>query len=190
MNQDRKFYNQPIRSLQWMLRIIAQHEGDMELLVPNGIYDPVTQAAVSKFQRSHGLPVTGITDQQTWDEVVRIYDDALIEVAAAQTILWDLQMTLPPEQGHYSPHLHLAQCMMHFLAEEYHSMFRPEQTGHLDETTAHSLSDFQQLSGLPMTGKLDKPTWRHLALQYSTVVAKNGSGRDTAPSKNMYKCMC
>ena len=47
MNQERSLYNQPIRSLQWMLRTIAQHDGDLDLLVPNGIYEPVTQAAVS-----------------------------------------------------------------------------------------------------------------------------------------------
>ena len=42
MSQDRTFYNQPVRSLQWMLRTIAQHDGDLDLLVPNGIYEPRT----------------------------------------------------------------------------------------------------------------------------------------------------
>lgn len=187
MSQDRTFYNQPVRSLQWMLRTIAQHDGDLDLLVPNGIYEPHTQAAVSKFQRSHGLPVTGVTDRDTWEAVVLAYDDALIMVSSAEDVLLDIQTDFPPKPGVYSPYLHLAQSMMHFLAEEYHSVFRPEVTGYMDEMTGHSLSDFQQLAGLPMTGKLDKPTWRHLTLQYSTATAKNRSARRPNPSKFVHK---
>ena len=180
MNQERSLYNQPIRSLQWMLRTIAQHDGDLDLLVPNGIYEPVTQAAVSKFQRSHGLPVTGVTDRDTWEAIVLAYDDALVMVSAGQALLLDIQQNFPPEPGQYSPYLHLAQGMMHFLAKEYNSVFKPEVTGYMDEITGHSLADFQQLAGLPMTGKLDKPTWRHLTLQYTTAAAKNR----TACNKN------
>lgn len=187
MSQDRALYNQPIRSLQWMLRTIAQHDGDLDLLVPNGIYEPSTQAAVSKFQRSHGLPVTGVTDQDTWEAVVLAYDEALIMVSAAQAMLMDIQMDFPPAAGLYSPYLHLAQSMMHFLAEEYHSVFRPTTSGYMDEMTGHSLSDFQKLAGLPMTGTLDKPTWRHLTLQYATAVAKNRSGGNANSSKFVHK---
>lgn len=187
MIQERTFYNQPVRSLQWMLRTIAQSGESLDLLIPSGIYDPPTQAAVSQFQRNHGLPVTGVTNRQTWKEIVRVYDDALILAAPAQSILVDVQAVFPPEPGRYSPYLHLAQTMMHFLAEEYHSILRPEQTGYMTRTTEDALSDFQQLSGLPMTGVLDKPTWKHLTLQYSTAVAKNGFGAKESPSKIVYK---
>lgn len=176
MNPERTLYNQPVRSLQWMLRTIAQHDGDIDLLVPNGVYEPVTQAAVCKFQRSHGLPVTGITDRDTWDAIVLAYDRALVMVSPPQAVLPDIQQAFPGEQGQYSPYLHLAQGMLHFLAEEYRSVLQPEGTGYPDEMTGHALSDFQQLAGLPMTGCLDKPTWRHLTLQYATAVAKRHSG--------------
>lgn len=184
MNPERSLYNQPVRSLQWMLRTIAQYDDDYDLLVPNGVYEPTTQAAVSKFQRSHGLPVTGITDRDTWEAVVRAYDEALVEVAPAQAVLVDIQVDFPPEPGKYSPYLHLAQGMLHFLAAEYHSVFQPESSGYMDEMTGHSLSDFQQLVGLPMTGQLDKPTWRHLTLQYTTAVAKNRSSRNKKYAQN------
>ena len=168
MSQDRALYNQPIRSLQWMLRTIAQHDGDLDLLVPNGIYEPSTQAAVSKFQRSHGLPVTGVTDQDTWEAVVLAYDEALIMVSAAQAMLMDIQMDFPPAAGLYSPYLHLAQSMMHFLAEEYHSVFRPTTSGYMDEMTGHSLSDFQQLAGLPPPWQRTAPTGMPIHQNLST----------------------
>lgn len=171
MNQ--QFYNQPVRSLQWMLRTVAQHTGDIDLLIPNGIYDPRTQAAVSQFQRSHGLPVTGVTDRKTWEAVVRAYDEALVGISPAQSIHLDLQLAFPIDETRYSPLLHLAQVMLYFLARETGSVLQPEQTGHMDEITRQALRDFQQLCTLPMTGALDKHTWKQLALHYSAAIARD-----------------
>lgn len=52
------FVGQPIRSLQTMLRVIAEDDPSHLRIVPDGIYGPETTAAVSTFQRNHGLPVT------------------------------------------------------------------------------------------------------------------------------------
>lgn len=175
MSNTRSFYNQPVRSLQHMLRTIALNGGDIDLLIPNGVYDPQTQAAVSQFQRSHGLPVTGVADRKTWAEIVRAYDASLVMVSPAQSITFDLQLDFPPDSTVYSPLVHLAQCMLHLLAEVYSSVFKPEQSGRMDEITRESLRNFQQLSGLPMTGNLDKQTWKHLALHYSAAAARSGS---------------
>ena len=66
MRPNESFISQPIRSLQTMLRVLAEQDDRYDTLVPDGIYGSATQSAVSKFQRIHGLPVTGITDHLTW----------------------------------------------------------------------------------------------------------------------------
>ena len=58
------------------------------------------------------------------------------------------------------------QAMLYTLSEIYESVSQPSLSGLLDQPTADSLSSFQSLTGLPMTGNLDKHTWKHLALQY------------------------
>ena len=68
------FVGQPIRSLQTMLRFIAAARGLDTSVVPDGVYGPQTAAAVSRFQRSVGLPVTGVTNQATWQRIVAAYD--------------------------------------------------------------------------------------------------------------------
>ncbi|MBV9714113.1 MAG: peptidoglycan-binding protein, partial [Solirubrobacterales bacterium] len=40
-------------------------------LVPDGIYGPLTEAAVADFQRRHGLPPTGTLDVRTWASLFR-----------------------------------------------------------------------------------------------------------------------
>ena len=166
MRQPESFIGQPIRSLQTMLRVIGENDPSHDRIIPDGIYGPETLAAISTFQRIHGLPQTGITDNQTWDAVVEVYEDALIEQVDALPI----QVTLNPRQvirkGERHPHLYLVQAMLTVLAEEYESIGRPSMSGILDDATEDALSSFQALSGLPMTGHLDKHTWHHLALQY------------------------
>ena len=80
------FVGQPIRSLQTMLRVIAEDDPTHLRIVPDGIYGPETTAAISTFQRKHGLPVTGVTDQATWEAVVGVYSPALVRIDAAQPV--------------------------------------------------------------------------------------------------------
>lgn len=149
-----------------MLRVIAQQEKTVPSLVPDGIYGPQTMQAVSVFQRNHGLSITGITDQATWDAVVAVYEPALIQQSEA----WPLEIILNPgeviRKGQRHPHLYLVQAILQVLSEAYESVSRPTFTGVLDDITADSLASFQRLNGIPMTGDLDKITWKMLALQY------------------------
>lgn len=166
MRPNESFIGQPIRSLQTMLRIIAEQDPRHPTLIPDGIYGPETIAAVSAFQRLHGLPVTGITDEATWDAIVSTHIPARIELDAAQ----EVEVILNPNQiirrGERHPVLPVAQGMLLVLSQVYPGIARPGLTGILDEATADSLSTFQALHNLPMTGQLDKRTWKQLALHY------------------------
>jgi peptidoglycan hydrolase-like protein with peptidoglycan-binding domain len=166
MRPPESFIGQPIRSLQTMLRVIGQKDNGLEALIPDGIYGPETVRVVSAIQRSHGLPVTGVTDQGTWEMIVALYETALIEQDEAQ----HLQIVLDPGQvirrGERHPHLYLVQAILAVLSEVYGSIPKPESTGILDGATEDSLFAFQQLAGLPGSGRLDKHTWKALALHY------------------------
>lgn len=173
MRPAESFIAQPIRSLQTMLRVIQEDGGHTDSIVPDGIYGSSTMQAVSDFQRRHGLSVTGITDQATWELIVAEYTPALVRVDAAQP----LQLILNPGQvikrGQAHPYLYLIQAMLVAIAEAYASVSAPPITGVLDLATAESISAFQYLSQLPQTGEVDKITWKHLALQYPLAVNHN-----------------
>lgn len=166
MRPPESFIGQPIRSLQTMLRVIAEDDPSHVKIVPDGIYGPETMSAVSAFQRRHGLQVTGITDQPTWEAIVAVYEPALTRVDEAEP----LQIVLNPGQvlrrGERHPNVYLLQGILAVLAEVYESIQKPGLTGILDNATSDALTSFQYLSGLPMTGELDKLTWKHLALHY------------------------
>ena len=166
MRPPETFIGQPVRSLQTMLRVIATHHEDLPSVIPDGIYGKQTANAVSAFQQKFGIPVTGITDQATWDMIVSVYEPALMEVSPAQP----LQIILEPNQvirsgeDHYS--IYLTQALLIAMARSYASIPEPPLSGTLDYGTAESLSAFQRLNNLPVTGELDKRTWKHLVLQF------------------------
>lgn len=166
MRPAESFVGQPIRSLQTMLRVIAESDPLQPSVIPDGIYGPQTVTAVSTFQRRNGLPITGITDQATWDQIVAVYGPALVSVGPVQP----LEIILEPGQvirrGEQAPNLYLVQAMLIVLSKAYGSINAPDVTGILDISTANALSAFQTLNQLPATGELDRNTWRHLALQY------------------------
>lgn len=176
MRPNESFVGQPVRSLQTMLRVLAEQDSRYSRVVPDGIYGPQTMAAVAQFQRNHGLPMTGVTDQVTWEAIVAAYNPALVHVDAAQP----LDIILNPNEvivgGQSSPYLYVAQALLMVLSKVYGSVGTPSQSGVLDAPTADALSSFQALNGLPMTGNLDKITWKHLALQF-TLAANLGRGR-------------
>lgn len=166
MRPAESFIGQPIRSLQTMLRVLAEDNREYHSVIPDGIYGPETMNAVTQFQRKHGLSPTGVTDQETWELIYAEYEPALIRRDGAHP----LHIILNPGQiirrGERHPHVYLVQAVLAVLSDTYDSIEKPESTGILDEATSDALASFQMLSGLPMTGQLDKVTWKHLALQY------------------------
>ncbi len=166
MKSAESFVNQPVRSLQTMLRTIAGIEPRQRNVMPDGVYGPQTAQAVSSFQRRMGLSITGTADQQTWELLVAEYERARLEAEAA----YPLQITLDPGQilrlGERNSHLYLIQSMLTVLSLLGAGIPAPGHTGILDERTAASVAAFQTIAGLPPTGEVDKRTWKQLALYY------------------------
>jgi len=166
MRPNESFVGQPIRSLQTMLRVIAEIDDRQPSVIPDGIYGSNTVTAVSAFQRKSGLPVTGVTDQTTWEAIYAAYEEALIDIGEAEP----LNIILNPGQiirkGEKNPNIYLVQAILTVLSEAYASITPPAMSGILDIPTSNSLSSFQEMTLLPVTGELDKKTWKHLALHY------------------------
>lgn len=167
MRPEESFVGQSVRSLQTMLRVIAEADENIPTVVPDGIYGQRTMNSVSTFQRLYGLPVTGITDQATWDRIVTAYEPALVRIGKAQPI----EIIFEPNQvfrlGDRSPYLYLLQGMLISLSEVYGTTEPPESTGTLDTATSAALAGFQALAGLPPTGELDRITWKYLVHHFT-----------------------
>jgi len=180
MRPSESFVGQPIRDLQTMLRVLAEDDARLPTVVPDGIYGPQTMNAVSAVQRQNGIPVTGVADQVTWNKIVTLYEPALIRIEKAEPI----EIVLDPGEvlryGDSSPYIYLMQSMLTQLSTDHPSIYPPNHTGTMDESTVDAVSAFQKLAGLPVTGEVDKITWKHLSRQFTlnahhnTVLKRDG----------------
>ena len=161
------FIEQPIRSLQTMLRVIALDQGKAPYLVPDGIYGPTTMYAITAFQRQNGIPPTGVTDKNTCDQIVPQYLDAAARLGTAQPIEIIMNPGKTYSAGDSSPYLYLLQGMLAELSDDHPSIPRPSLDGVMGPQTVAAVKGFQKLSGLPETGDADKITWKNIALQFT-----------------------
>lgn len=177
MKPGESFVEQPIRSLQTMLRVIAEDDPRLPTVVPDGIYGPATLSSVSAFQRLYGLPITGVTDQPTWEQIVAVYEPALIRIDKAEPI----EILMEPGEvfriGDSNAYIFLLQGILMQLSRDNPSIISPNHNGVLDDPTSEALAAFQLLAGLPPTGELDKITWKYLVKQF-TLSASRQSARD------------
>ena len=175
MRPDSSFVEQPVRSLQTMLRVIALDDGRYQNIIPDGIYGPDTFNAVTAFQRQNNIPITGIVDQQTWDAIVAIYEPALIRVGKAEKIEILLEPGVVFTLGDSDPHIYLIQAMLAQLADSFIQIPHPAHTGTLDHETVRSLRAFQRFAGIPDNGNADRITWKNLSKQFTLNVHNNTS---------------
>ena len=72
-----EFIGQPIRNLQRFLREISNEYGQIQMVLPDGVYGANTQRSVEDFQGIYGIEVTGQTDFDTWNRIVEVYTEII-----------------------------------------------------------------------------------------------------------------
>ena len=164
------FVGQPIRSLQTMLRILAEDDPMLPSLIPDGIYGNQTRQAVYAFQRKFGIPATGVADQSTWDRILEEHTAARVRIGPAEALRLILNPNQVIRRGDSHPYILLVQSMLITLGNVYANPVVLSVTGILDDETSNALATFQRMNGLTETGELDKITWQNMALQYPLAV--------------------
>ena len=152
-----------IYELQTMLRLLAQTDGSIPSVNPDGIFGPETERAVLAFQGNMGLPQTGIVDFQTWTAITDVY-------RTAQTMMQRGLAFFPFPAGGYtisknekSDLVCIIQIMLSGVGVAYDLFSDIEISGVYDTETENAVRAFQKLNRLPQTGTVDVFTWNRLA---------------------------
>lgn len=170
MRPPESFIQQPIRSLQTMLQVIALSDSRIPLVIPDGIYGQTTISAVNRFQQLYALPITGIADQATWNKIAEIYEPARINAEPAEPIEILINRNESLKPGDSGAYVYFLQIMLRQLAGEYPTIPEPDLSGSYDRMTTEAVRLFQQTAGLPATGVTDKRTWKYLVHHFTLLI--------------------
>lgn len=150
-----------IFELQRFLHSIAMSEGKKPLVIPDGVYGLETAAAVRAFQRSHGLPSTGDTDSDTWNEIVSEYQGFSEREPQPYSAFPSAQYIV--KIGNSGSLVYIIQAMLLLLSQNYDNLQKVDVSGNFTRETAEAVEAFQRKYGLPDTGSVDSRTWNMLA---------------------------
>ncbi len=160
----------PVRTVQYYLSVIAYFNGSLEPVPISGYFDSGTVAAVERFQSFYGLPVTGIVDNATWNEISRVYIET---VAALPEGYQGGDAKLYPgyflTEGMRSSDVTDLQTYLSRIADSITVIPRIPVTGFYGEQTENAVSEFQRLYGIPVSGAVGPVTWSQIAKEYDAL---------------------
>lgn len=161
-----------VRVVQYMLNYVAQYEGTIEPFPISGNYDAATEAAVRGFQRTYGLPDTGIVDESTYARLFDVYNSLILSLP--DTMFETSARPYPGfiiSQGFEGDYVSDLQTYLRAIASVFTDITPPAVTGVYDAATEAAVRAVQQLSGLEVTGVVNLLTWTAIGELYNDIRA-------------------
>ena len=159
-----------IYELQTMLRLIAQTDGTIPLINPDGIFGSETERAVLAFQSNMGLPTTGIVDFGTWNAITNAYRISKSFMRCGLALFPFPGNNYEVMQGEESDLVYIIQILLSGIEVVYDIFSKTDISGIYDEKTARAVRTFQKLNRLPVTGSVNAETWDRLANDHNKFV--------------------
>lgn len=169
ITQEERIYIIEIQEKLRALELIADSRSDIPV---DGVYGPFTTAAVKRFQQRYGLPVTGITDRNTYAKLTEVYDDVLqknrITVRINGFTPSDGIAFRTEERG---DGVYFLNIMLSSIGKVFQNI--PPVTPSDTFTAAGTLPAVRALQDLfraPVTGIVDRQTWNRITDLYNDLI--------------------
>lgn len=162
--RNRLMESNPILEIQLYLNDIARIYPEIPSVYPTGIYDERTRNSVMEFQKYFSLPVTGVVDLATWEKIISEHKICLHGINVPTSVSCFPSNISEFKLNDQHNCIYMLQIVLNNFRRHYPNYIEVPITGIYDERTEDAVKQFQQLSGLPVTGVLNRITWNTLNL--------------------------
>jgi len=166
------YSGQPVLALQYMLNQLAIHNSALRRLAVDGFFGEETLEAVMVFQREYQLPVNGVVDLRTWDAIRAAYFNMELLHGDPPPLNVLPNGDYSAAEGEEGPPVSVALAMFTALDKEVSNFLPCEISGRNEGALCDNLREVQRLTGLPVTGALDRATWSYLVQLYHALVTR------------------
>lgn len=160
----------PVRTLQYYLSIIAYFNGNLAPVPRSGYFDSQTVDAVKRFQQFYGLDDTGVVDNETWNEISRIYIETVASLPQGYS---GSNAKLYPgyflTEGMRNESVRDLQTYISAISKVIPEIPDVSVTGFFGEQTANAVSTIQRLYGIPVSSAVGPVTWYTIAREYDAL---------------------
>lgn len=155
-----------VRSLQYYLAVIGAYYENVLPVSITGYFGTQTENSVKSFQRTFGLPETGVVDLNTWNDLYRAYA-GIVESVPINPNTVALYPGNVLREGVTSEYVKVLQEYLTQINRSYPDIPAVNNTGYFDPMTKASVTAFQRKYGLTPNGAVGAETWNEIARLYS-----------------------
>ena len=171
-----------VRNIQYLLAYLAQFYSTIPEVTLDGIYGPSTENAVSAFQQTFELPVTGRVDLATWDVLYRTYLGFIATIPFKYVEGLTLPYPgVPLRLGAESEIVRLLQEYLNDIAQFFPQLPTVNPTGYFGPQTEAAVIAFQNFRGINPSGTVGANTWNEITTLYSDLYRGNRLGEGQYP---------
>ncbi len=160
-----------VRKFQHFLQVVGQNLDTIPEIRADGIFGPATENAVRAFQRSYGLPDTGVVDEVTWNDLFNVYRGIVTSIPEIYTGV--VPVPFPGAiltVGMQGNDVRLLQSYLAKVSETHPEIPPVEVSGVFGAATRNAVIAFQNMENLAPTGQVDVLTWNALVGLYADLV--------------------
>ncbi|HNZ82704.1 MAG TPA: peptidoglycan-binding protein [Sedimentibacter sp.] len=156
-----------VQMVQFFLNVLSAFYDSINAVDINGILGPETRNGIREFQKTMGLPTTGIIDEETWIAMYNSILGILRELPPVAVQLPSLLYTgTVYSEGSERPGVLIIQEILAYISTVNSDIPFVQPDGIFGPETRASVSAFQRYYGLEEDGIVDEETWNKLISVY------------------------
>lgn len=160
-----------VAELQYLIAFIAAFTSTVRPVSIDGIFGSNTRGAVEDFQTDAGLPITGVVDEKTWNEIYNTYLSFLDSLPEGYFIATTLPYPGAPLRiGSRGEYVTALQNYLNRISDVYTAIPKITVDGIYGTNTANAVRAYQGIFDLEQTGVTASYTWQSIADTYRTIV--------------------
>ncbi len=176
-----------VLTIQYYLSYIALFVPTVIETAMDGSFGPSTSNAVRSFQRTYGLPETGVVDRATWDRMENVYFEIVSEID--YEFFGGRILPFPGRvlrEGIEGNDVRVLQEYLNYISESYNEIPRVNVDGVFGPSTAEQVRRFKELFVLPGDPeRVNAPVWNSIASIYDDLYTGDSVNEGQFPGYNI-----
>ena len=170
ITQEERVY---IAEIQEKLRTLELAANGTSNIPVDGIYGPMTTAAVERFQKNNALTITGIMDRETYYALVEAYNRLLARQLTVRTIDgFSPADGTALRSGDSGDSVSFLNIMLRTLSSLFQNVPVPDTENLYDSSTEAAVRSLQTVFNLPPTGIVNRQTWNRITELYNDITVR------------------